>query len=155
MAKRLIRRPIIRKPPVIKHEARKHVVAGGVKSGDRRAFKIERKFSGEEDLWLYFGSPLPYKIVKLEIKDLPRKHKGRDVQWLCNFGIRGSTRKYLGRLNHNYIVLVPMPRRKHLVCKDQAGIHPLKVQKLGLPVGPDKELVYFKLTSGDPAIGVT
>ncbi len=127
----------------------KTVIKGKVSTIDHRVFIVGRAAASEQEIRLDFGRVVKYTVVKLSVKDLPRKDAhGRPIRWINNFGVKGPSGRYARRAG--YSVLMPYHTGKKVILHGKSGLW----RPARKPVQQGKQL-RLHLSSGDPAIGIT
>ena len=132
----------------------KHIVQKKVKSWRNTIFTILPAGRGEKKVMLHFGRPTRYKVVKLEVKDLPpRDKKRKKITWMNNWGVMSASGRYVESVK--YTVFLPPPPRKNaqLVYHDRKGLHEDKTPKYRGKKAPRAGMVQVEFTTGDPGVG--
>ena len=131
--------------------AQKHVI-GEVKPNADNTYTVQAVGRTEQAVQLDFGGAVSYKIVKLDVNDLPAQDTdGTQITWINNFGVMDSSDNYVPSVN--YTVFLPSGGRKTFVYHAQGA---LKKDKSPASKGskPSKAgMLQVDFTTGDPGIG--
>jgi hypothetical protein len=131
----------------------KHIDPKKVKSWRSTIFTVPPP---AKKVLLYFGRPVRYKVVKLDLKDLPaRDRNGKKITWVNNWGVMSASGGYVE--NVRYTVFLPAPPRKNaqFVYRDRKGLHRDKTPKYRGRKSPRTGMVQVEFTTGDPGAGWT
>jgi len=131
----------------------KHIVPKKVKSWRNTIFTVPPP---AKKILLHFGHAVRYKVVKLDLKDLPpRDRKGKKIAWMNNWGVVAPSGRYVE--NVRYTVFLPPPPRKNaqFVYRDRKGLHTDKTPKHKGKKPPRTGMLQVEFTTGDPAYGWT
>lgn len=130
----------------------KTIIEGKVESSNQRIFTVHKVGASEQDIQLHFDAAVDYRVVKLDVDDLPVKDKdGHHITWINNFGIMDSSGEYVGSVN--YTVFLPAKGNAQFIYQDRAGLKEDKTPREtgSKPAKPGKVQVDFN--TGDPGVG--
>ncbi len=130
----------------------KHVIEGKVRNWDHKIFTIQKTGASEKDILIHFGRRVDYKVVKLDVKDLPSKDKDNEkINWFSNFGVMDSSGRYLKRVN--YTVFLPRMKNARFVYYERGRVKSDKTPK-GEGKRPRRtRMVQVDFNTGDPGVG--
>jgi len=134
----------------------KHIVHGKVCTCDYQIFKVKGTARSEQEIQVHFSRPVPYRVVKLSIKDLPRRDKkGQPIRWINNFGIIDHQGRYVKEVSYTVFLRPLRGRNRVFIYRDRSGLRTDKTprSKGSKPSMPGWVQVNFN--TGDPAVGST
>ncbi len=108
----------------------------------------------EQDVPIHFGCQVPYRVVKLGTRNLPRTDpKGNRITWINNFGVMDSKGNYVNGVK--YTVLLPaLPGNQVYVTCIDGQVQDL-VEAVAKPADfPPTQTIQVEFTRGDPPIGI-
>lgn len=130
----------------------KNIIPGKVSTQDNVEFTVQAVGHSEQNIILVFDSVTQYRVVKLDVNDLPsRDEKNKPITWINNFGIMDAAGNYVPSVN--YTVFLPARANASFIYKDAGG---LKTDKTPAAKGRKPErpgMVQVDFNTGDPAVG--
>ncbi len=132
----------------------KCVIDGKVRAWHRKIFTVEAADASERQLVIHFGQGVNYRVVKLDLSNLPSEDdQHRKITWFNNFAIQdNSGKEYLKKVP--YTVFLPRLREGQVFVYYSDGL--LREGKKPKRTGtkpPRSHMVQVDLNSGDPGIG--
>ncbi len=139
-------------PPGLK----KRIIPRQVRSFHNTVFVVGKapESQVEQDLPIHFGCEVPYRVVKLGTRNLPRADsKGNRITWINNFGVMDSKGNYVDGVK--YTVLLPaLPGKQVYVTYLDGQVQDL-MGVVAQPVeSPPAHMIQVEFTRGDPPIGI-
>ena len=131
----------------------KHIVPKKVKSWRDTIFTI---LPPAKKVVLHFGRAVRYKVVKLDIKDLPSRDKnGKKITWVNNWGVMSPSGGYVENVRYTVFLPPPPSKKAQFVYRDRKGLHHDKIPKYKGKKPPRTGMVQVEFTTGDPGAGWT
>ncbi len=132
----------------------KCIIDGKVRSWQHKIFTVEAVDPSEQELVIHFGHRVDYRVVKLDLSDLPAEDdQHRKITWFNNFAIQDDSGSKF-RKNVHYTVFLPR------LSKNQEFVYyangRLKKGKTPTRLGtkrPRRHMVQVDLSSEDPGVG--
>ncbi len=132
----------------------KCVIDGKVRAWHQKIFTVEAVESSEAKILLHFGRRVGYRVVKLDLSDLPAEDsEHRKITWLNNFAIQDASGKAY-RKNVRYTLFLPkLPADQVFVYYADGQLVDKKTPKRIGTKRPRSHMVQVELTAGDPGVG--
>lgn len=132
----------------------KCVIDGKTRGWHHKIFTVEAVADSEKEIVLHFGQRVNYRVVKLDLSDLPSEDgEHRQITWLNNFAVQdASGHKYMK--NVRYTVFLPrLPEDQVFVYYANGELVDKKVPKRRGTKRPRSHMVQVDLSAGDPGVG--
>ncbi len=137
-----------------KHIVKKRVIPGKVQNWDYRVFTVEKVGPSEKGVVIQFGRRVKHKVVKLDVRDLPRSDaKGHKIIWLTNFAVVDSQNRPVKRV-HYTLFLPELPKGAKFVYYDHRGLGYNKKPKHHGTKPAQPGMVQVDFEFGDPGGGI-
>jgi hypothetical protein len=131
----------------------KHIIKNKVSTKDQQIFVVGKVAHSEETVYVDFGRKVRYRVVKLSIRDLPKRDTdGEQITWINNFGVKGPSGRYSKRVK--YTVFLRDHPGKAFIYFDHRGLRHDKVPKRHGTRPPQPGLLQVDFYSGDPGTGL-
>ena len=132
----------------------KRLVRDKVKPWRQTTFRVQKDADAEKDVVVHFGRRVKYEVVKLRTSDLPpRDREGRKITWICNFGVRDASGKYVKEVKYTLFLPRPRSKRAAFVYHDSRGLHWDKTPRYEGSKPPRDGMVQVDFKTGDPGAG--
>ncbi len=131
----------------------KNIIENKVVTQDNIEFTVETVAGSEEDILVVFANAVSYKVVKLNVADLPPNDNGKKITWINNFGVMDKNgNKYVDQVS--YTVFLPPKANGRFIYHDKDGLKKNKTPGPGNR--PDRPgWVKVEFDTGDPGVGWT
>lgn len=132
----------------------KHIIQGKVSTRDHKIFTVKKVGASERDILLHFGRRVSYKVVKLNVKDLPYKDKKKKkITWINNFGVMDASGRYVKSVK--YTVFLPAWKNASFIYHDNRGLKRDKTPAYRGRKPARTGMVQVDFNTGDPGVGWT
>jgi hypothetical protein len=130
----------------------KNIIQGSVSTTDNIVFTVQGVAASEQDILLDFGRPVSYRVVKLDVHDLPLNDTDyKKITWVNNFGVMDASGNYVEGVT--YTVFLPAGGSAKFVHHDKAGLKHDKTPAAKGSKHARSGMVQVDFTTGDPGVG--
>lgn len=131
----------------------KRVIKGKVKAWRQTIFRVGPVAASEREVLIHFGRPVKYQVVKLDVRDLPRKDVDKKkIWWINNFAVVTSSGRPVRKV-HYTVFLPSLPKGSRFVYYEHGRLKHNKTPKPSGTKWPRPHMVQVDFDSGDPGIG--
>jgi hypothetical protein len=135
----------------------KTVIEGKVETSDNRIWTVKGVADSEEDILLDFGESVNYRVVKLNIDDLPQTDENsKPIKWINNWGIRHGSGSgpggWLDKVDYT-VFLPPRANAQFAYYTEKGGVKKDKTPRARGTRPERPNMVQVDFDTGDPAAG--